>query len=620
MSSATAGAAPALPASQDPSLNRRMITISIMLATIIQALDGTIANVALPHMQGSLSASQDQITWVLTSFIVAAAIATPLTGWLCDRFGQKNTFLVSIAGFTIASVLCGLSATLSEIVAARLLQGVFGAALVPLSQAVLLDINPREKHGSAMAIWGMGVMIGPILGPTLGGWLTDSYSWRWVFFINIPIGAMAFYGIWRYIRKDPPNRRMSFDMFGFATLSLSIGALQMLLDRGEQNDWFSSTETWIEAIVLAMSLCYFIAHTALRPAGKSFLDYRLLKNSNYVSGLLFIFIVGMVLFATRALTPSMLQGLMNYPAAIAGLVTAPSGLGTMLAMLIVGKLTGKIDTRLLLGVGFSITAFSLWQMANFTLDLVPKTVVWNGIIQGIGLGLVFVPLSAATFATLSPQMRAEGTAIYSLMRNIGSSIGIALVQTLLVRNTQIAHASLTEHVTIANPALHDPGITQVFDLGTSTGMAALNGEITRQASMIAYLDDFWLMMWLTILVLPLLLLIKPPKKMRLSWLTTRPWNNRHAHTDETLPQRPGAQFIPGRLRQHSSRHATVAAARPGHGAIGGRHPPGQRRLARRPVVAPIPGRSTGPADRTGTGRQPEPGGGKCPHRLGPVRV
>ena len=512
MSSATASAAPALPASQDPTLNRRMITISIMLATIIQALDGTIANVALPHMQGSLSASQDQITWVLTSFIVAAAIATPLTGWLCDRYGQKNTFLVSVAGFTIASVLCGLSGTLSEIVAARLLQGVFGAALVPLSQAVLLDINPREKHGSAMAIWGMGVMIGPILGPTLGGWLTDSYSWRWVFFINIPIGAMAFYGIWRYIRKDPPNRRMSFDMFGFATLSLSIGALQMLLDRGEQNDWFSSTETWVEAIVLAMSLCYFIAHTALRPAGKSFLDYRLLKNSNYVSGLLFIFIVGMVLFATRALTPSMLQGLMNYPAAIAGLVTAPSGLGTMMAMLIVGKLTGKIDTRILLGTGFSITAFSLWQMANFTLDLVPKTVVWNGIIQGIGLGLVFVPLSAATFATLSPQMRAEGTAIYSLVRNIGSSIGIALVQTLLVRNTQIAHASLTEHINIANPALHDPAIASVFDLSSGAGMAALNGEINRQASMIAYLDDFWLMMWLTILVLPLLLLIKPPQK------------------------------------------------------------------------------------------------------------
>jgi DHA2 family multidrug resistance protein len=489
-----------------------MITISIMLATIIQALDGTIANVALPHMQGSLSASQDQITWVLTSFIVAAAIATPLTGWLCDRFGQKNVFLVSVAGFTLASVLCGISASLTEIVAARLLQGVFGAALVPLSQAVLLDINPREKHGSAMAIWGMGVMIGPILGPSLGGWLTDSYSWRWVFFINVPIGSLAFYGIWRYIRKDQAARGMRFDMFGFATLGIAIGALQLLLDRGEQNDWFSSTETWVEAIVLAISMLYFIAHTALTPAGKSFFDYRLLKNGNYVSGLLFIFIVGLVLFATRALTPSMLQGLMDYPATMAGLVTAPSGLGTMVAMMVVGRMTGKVDTRILLGLGFGITAISLWQMSNFTLTLVPSTVVWSGVVQGIGLGLVFVPLSAATFATLSPEMRAQGTAIYSLIRNIGSSIGIALVQTLLVRNTQIAHASLTEKITIANPALHDSGIATVYNLGSQTGAAALNAEITRQASMIAYLDDFYMMLLLTMAVIPLLLLMRPPKK------------------------------------------------------------------------------------------------------------
>ena len=493
-------------------INRRMITISIMLATIIQALDGTIANVALPHMQGSLSASQDQITWVLTSFIVAAAIATPLTGWLCDRFGQKTIFLFSIAGFTAASVLCGISGSLAQIVLARLLQGLFGAALVPLSQAVLLDINPREKHGSAMAVWGMGVMIGPILGPTLGGWLTDSYNWRWVFFINVPVGSLAFYGIWKYIRNVPAARRMSFDMFGFVTLSIAIGALQMLLDRGEQNDWFSSRETWVEAIILALSFSYFIAHTALRPAGKSFFDYRLLKNPNYVTGLLFIFIVGLVLFATRALTPTMLQGLMDYPAKIAGLVTAPSGFGTMIAMMVVGRLVGKVDLRMLLAGGFSITAFSLWQMAQYTLVITQSNIVWPGVIQGIGLGLVFVPLSAATFATLSPEMRAEGTAIYSLIRNIGSSIGIALVQALLVRNTQIAHASLAEKITNANPALHDPVIASAYNLANPAGLASLNGEITRQASMIAYVDDFWLMMILTLAVIPLLLLIRPPKK------------------------------------------------------------------------------------------------------------
>jgi DHA2 family multidrug resistance protein len=497
-----------LSAAETP-INRRMITISIMLATIIQALDGTIANVALPHMQGSLSASQDQITWVLTSFIVAAAIATPLNGWLVDRFGLKKVFLMSVAGFTAASVLCGISATLAEIVIARMLQGVFGAALVPLSQAVLLDINPREKHGSAMAVWGMGVMIGPILGPTLGGWLTDAYDWRWVFFINVPVGSLAFYGIWRYIREAPPARRVRFDTFGFVTLSLAIGSLQMLLDRGEQNDWFGSTETWVEAILLAMSAAYFIAHTATRPAGQSFIDYRLLKNPNYVTGLLLIFIVGLVMFATRALMPTMLQGLMGYPAMLAGLVTAPSGLATMIAMLIVGKLTGKVDFRLLLGAGFAVTSFSLWQMSHFNLSMAQRDIVWPGAIQGLGLGLVFVPLSAATFATLSPQMRAEGTALYSLIRNIGSSIGIALVQTFLVRNTQVAHASLGAHVTIANPALADP--SGAYNLASSGGASMLNNEITRQASMIAYVDDYWLMMLLTAAVIPMLLLIRPPK-------------------------------------------------------------------------------------------------------------
>jgi MFS transporter, DHA2 family, multidrug resistance protein len=501
---ADAGAVPA-----GRPLNRPMITASIMLATIIQALDGTIANVALPHMQGALGASQDQITWVLTSFIVAAAIATPLNGWLVDRFGLKKVFLVSVAGFTLASALCGLSVTLTEIVVSRMLQGVFGAALVPLSQSVLLDINPREKHGSAMAVWGMGVMIGPILGPSLGGWLTDSYSWRWVFFINLPIGAIAFYGIWRYIQESAPARRIRFDMFGFVTLSIAIGALQMLLDRGEQNDWFSSLETWVELILLLMAAAYFVGHTATRPAGQSFVDYRLLLNANYVTGLMLIFVVGLVLFATRALMPTMLQGLMGYPAALAGLVTAPSGLGTMFAMLVVGRLTGKVDLRILLGVGFAITGFSLWQMTRYTLVLSQSDIVWPGVIQGIGLGLVFVPLSAATFATLTPQMRAEGTALYSLVRNIGSSIGIAMVQALLVRNTQIAHASLTTHITQANPALLDP--SSAYSVATRAGAALVDSEITRQASMIAYVDDYWLMMLMTAAVIPLLLLIRPSK-------------------------------------------------------------------------------------------------------------
>jgi DHA2 family multidrug resistance protein len=483
-----------------------------MLATIMQTLDSTIANVALPHMQGTLSASQDQIAWVLTAYIVASAIATPLTGWLCDRFGQKHIFLASISGFTVASALCGMSNSLAQIVAARLLQGVFGAALVPLAQVVLMDINPKEKQGSAMAVWGMGVMVGPILGPTLGGWLTDSYNWRWVFFINVPIGILAFYGMWRYIRPDPGGKNARFDVFGFATLSLGLGALQLLMDRGQQNDWFSSTETWIEAVIAVIAATYFVAHTLMTPAKESFLDHRLLKNQNYVTGLLFIFIVGLVLYATRALTPTMLENLLGYPVATTGLVTAPAGIGTMLAMLIAGRIIGNVDLRLTLLAGFLFTAFALWQMTGYSLDLSESDIVWPGVIQGFGTGLVFVPLSAATFATLSPGMRAQGTAIYSLVRNIGSSIGISLVQTLLTRNTVIAHASLVERVTTGSSAWHNPAVAAAYGVHTPAGAALLDSAVTQQAAMIAYIDDFWFMLLLTVLVMPLLLLIRPPRR------------------------------------------------------------------------------------------------------------
>jgi DHA2 family multidrug resistance protein len=493
-------------------LNRPLITLSIMLATIMQTLDGTIANVALPHMQGSLSASLNQIGWVLTSYIVAAAIATPLTGWLCDRFGQRIVFLASVLGFTLASMWCGISTSLGEIVVARALQGVFGAALVPLSQTVLLDINPREKQGSAMALWGMGVMVGPIIGPTLGGWLTDTMGWRWVFFVNVPVGIMAFMGIWKSFPRDSALRRMHFDMAGFVSLSLAIGALQLLLDRGQEQNWFASVEIWIEAYIAGFAALYFIYHTWRTPFDRSFFDYRLILNRNYVTGLLFIFIVGLVLFASRALIPTMLQDLMGYTAAAAGWVTAPSGLGTMFAMLIVGRLVGKVDLRLLLAIGFGITAFSLWQMRGYSLVIGEGDVIWPGVWQGLGIGLVFVPLSAATFATLSPEMRANGTAIYSLVRNVGSSIGISLVETLLTRNTQIAHAALTAHIDDRNPAFQNPAVASLYNPHDALGQLLLNAEITRQATMIAYIDDFWLMLVMTLAVFPLLLIIRSPKR------------------------------------------------------------------------------------------------------------
>ncbi len=489
---------------------RRMITLSIMLATIMQTLDSTIANVALPHMQGSLSGSQDQIAWVLTAYIVAAAIATPLTGWFVDRFGQKPVFLASVVGFTLASALCGIAASLGQIVAARLLQGVFGAALVPLSQVVLMEINPRERQGSAMAVWGMGVMVGPILGPTLGGWLTDRYDWRWVFFINVPIGALALAGMWRFIPDPPAARRLRFDAFGFTFLSLAIGALQLLLDRGEQNDWFSSTETWVELVVLVIAFTYFIAHTALSPAERSFFDRRLLGNGNYLTGTFFIFVVGLVLYATRALTPTLLESLVGYPVATTGLVTAPAGIGTMFAMMIAGRVVGRVDVRLTLLAGFALTALALWLMCGYSLDLSEGDIVWPGVIQGIGLGLVFVPLSTVSFSTLAAELRAQATAMYSLVRNIGSSIGISLVQTVLVRHTASVHASLVERITRVNPAWNDPAVASAFDVTRPAHAAALDALVTRQAGMIAYLDDFRLMLYLTLAVMPLLLLISKP--------------------------------------------------------------------------------------------------------------
>jgi MFS transporter, DHA2 family, multidrug resistance protein len=488
---------------KEAPLNRGMITLSIMLATLMQTLDSTIANVALPHMQGTLSASQDEITWVLTSYIVAAAIATPLTGWLADRFGVKRLLGVAIAGFTVASALCGLSETLGEIVGSRLLQGVFGASLVPLSQSILLDINPRERQGQAMAVWGMGVMVGPVLGPTLGGWLTDSYNWRWVFFINVPVGLFAFFGVSTFMPAREPLRQQRFDMFGFATLALAIGALQALLDRGEQVDWFGSLEIRVEALVAIISFAFFIVHTATSGPG-TFFRYQLLKDRNFATGTLFIFVIGAVLYATRALLPPMLQNLMGYPVAKTGLVTAPSGAGTMIAMLIAGRMLKRVDARIMLLFGFVVSAYALWQMMQYTIVLSPSDIVWPGVIQGFGLGFVFVPLSALTFSTLTPQLRADGTATYSLMRNIGSSIGISIVQTFMTRGTQIAHSDLAANITPFNPA-----VQTMLESGSRYDLAVLNQSITQQAQMIAYLNDFKMMFVATLLVIPLLLVIRP---------------------------------------------------------------------------------------------------------------
>ncbi len=501
-----------LPVRPAPAPSRRlMITVSIMMATIMQTLDSTIANVALPHMAGGLSASQSQITWVLTSYIVASAIATPVTGWLTGRYGRSRIFLVAIAGFTVMSLLCGAAANLAEIVVARLLQGAFGAALVPLSQSVMLDINPPERHARAMATWGMGVMLGPILGPTLGGWLTDNMSWRWVFLINLPVGLLSFAGVWFYLRDEGAARKSGFDWFGFATLAIFVGMLQLVLDRGDQVDWFESIEIRIYAACAAIALIYFIIHTATVGAA-SFLNVNLLRDRNFVTGTAFYFVVGLLLYATRALLPPMLQTLLGYPVVTTGLVTAPSGLGTMVAMLVAGRVVGKLDERLIIGLGLGLTALSLWQMANFSPEITDWGVAWPGFVQGLGLGFTSVPLTTLTFSTLDRALRPEGTAIFSLSRNMGSSIGISTMQALLTRNTVMMHSSLAAYVTAGALQARPDGFDKVFDLGTRAGLAGLDAVLQNQAAFVAYLDDYRLMMWLTLATLPCLLLMRVRKR------------------------------------------------------------------------------------------------------------
>ena len=495
------GATQALPPSPTHERVRfhGLITFSVMLATIMQALDTTIANVALPKMQGTLSATQDEMGWVLTSYIVAAAITIPLTGWLAGELGRRKVFLVSIFIFTVASALCGVATSLDQIVLFRFLQGVGGAALVPLSQAVLFDINPPREFGRAMAIWGIGVTMGPILGPALGGWLTDNYSWRWVFYINLPIGVLAFAGLFFTMPESRNAKSSRFDFLGFTTLSLAIAALQMMLDRGQLLDWFSSPEIVIEGLVSVVSFYIFLVHTFTYP--KPFLNPHLFQDRNFVASNIFIFVVGVVLFATLALLPPMLQNQMQYPVVLTGLITAPRGVGTLISMFLVGRLVTRFDARGIIAVGLALTAFSLWQMTRFSLLMDTWPVIISGIIQGFGLGLVWVPLSAVAFTTLPANLRNEGTALFSLLRNVGSSIGISVVMFLLTQNIQRLHASLAQDITPYNIAGNSAA-------NTLPGLLGLNGMISNQAAMIAYIDDFWLMMVLTVATIPLLLLIK----------------------------------------------------------------------------------------------------------------
>lgn len=496
------------PEGEDVS-KRIFITFSVMLATIMQALDTTIANVALPHMQGAMGATQDQISWVLTSYIVASAIAMPLTGFVAARIGRKRLFIYSVIGFTIASALCGAAQSLDQIIMFRLLQGIFGASLVPLSQSVLLDTYPKEQHGSAMALWGIGVMVGPILGPSLGGWLTEYYNWRWVFYINIPFGALAWFGIAAYVKETSIEADRKFDLFGFTLIAVAIGSLQLFLDRGESQNWYSSMEIIIETGLAALAMYMFVIH--MFTAKKPFLDPAMFADRNFVVGITVGFMMGVVLLATMALLPPFMQSLMGYPVLDVGFLLTPRGFGTMAGMVIVGRLARRVDLRYLMVLGTLLMIFSLWEMTLFTAEVSSWDIIRTGVVQGLGLGLVFVPLSTMAFSTLAPKYRTEGTALYSLIRNIGSSIGISVVTTYLAHRVQINHAVFSEYITPFSHSLHMAAEKGMYDISTQVGLLSIDAEVNRQAAILGYLQDYRLMMFVCVVMLPFIFLLKRTK-------------------------------------------------------------------------------------------------------------
>lgn len=489
-----------------PVENQMLLIVGVMAATLLQVLDITIANVAIPHMQSTLGATPDTISWVLTSYIIASAVAMPITGWLSDRLGSRRLFIWSVAGFVLASMLCGMAQNLEEMVAFRALQGVAGAFIAPLSQAALLDTSKPSKQASIIALWGMGVMIGPILGPVLGGWITENWSWRWVFYVNVPVGALCL----AILIAELPSRavvKRRFDLFGFAAIAITLSCLQLLLDRGTQLDWFASLETWIYAFLILSAAWVAVIHFAT--VRDPLFDRHLFTNVNFVVALLFMLVIGVVMFATMALLPPMLQGLFGYDVIDTGMVLMPRGVGVLISMQLSGLLMRRgVDARWMVTLGFLIGAWSLYQMAGWSLEVDRYHIVMSGLIQGLGIGLVFIPLNATAFATLPPQLRTDGSSLLNLTRSVGSSIGISVMMTLLSRNTQTSHADLAGHITPAITGMLDLSSLERFQQYGEAGLGMLDLMVTRQAAMVAYIDDYWLMMWLSLAAVPMVLIMR----------------------------------------------------------------------------------------------------------------
>jgi DHA2 family multidrug resistance protein len=485
-----------------------IVMLCSMAGTLMQALDSTIANVALPYMQGSLQASRDQITWVLTSYIVASAIMTAPVGWLASRFGRKNLAIVCIAGFTITSMMCGAAQSLEQMILFRILQGAFGAALSPLSQSIMLDLYPPQKRGTIMAIWGMGVMVGPILGPTLGGYLTDAYNWRWVFYINVPFGVAAVLGIWLFLRDTHRDQTLRFDWTGFAVLGLGLGAFQLMLDRGTSQDWFGSGEIIAECVIGALGFYLFIVHmlTSERP----FIPRAIFADRNFLSSLFLMFALGLVMLASSALLPPYLQNLGGYSVTDTGLLLAPRGVGTMFAMLFAGRLAFRFDPRYLMTGGVLLLLWSIWEMSRWTPEIAASSLVFTTFVQGIGMGFIFVPMNLVAFATLPPVYRTDGTALINLIRNVGMAVGVSITTTVLASGVQIAHSQLAEHVTPFNRALSQNAPSLMWNPQLPFGLQQLNGVVEYNAQVIAYANDFLFMFFISLPALLVIFLMKKP--------------------------------------------------------------------------------------------------------------
>jgi MFS transporter, DHA2 family, multidrug resistance protein len=522
MSAATADATPG-PISFDdwvPSFNPWLIAVAVMLATFMEVLDTSVANVSLPHIAGNLSASTDEATWVLTSYLVSNAIVLPMTGWLSSVFGRRRLLVTCISIFTISSFMCGAATSLTMLIVARVVQGAGGGVLQPIAQATMLESFPREKRGVAMAVYGMGIVVAPIIGPTLGGWITDNYTWRWVFYINIPVGIVAVLMARAFIEDPPYMRRASslrIDYVGFGLMAIGLATLQIMLDKGQTEDWFSShLIVWL-TVTSIVTLVAFVIWELI--TDEPLVDLRVLSNRNFAVGTMLIAVLGVVLYGTTALLPLFLQTLLGYPATQSGLAVSPRGFGSIVAMIIVARIMGKVDARYLMAFGFALLALSGWMLTRINLDISTSSVVWPNIINGFSMGFIFVPLSTIAMGTLRNEQIGSASGLYNLLRNLGGGVGISIMTTILARQTQFHQAILATHVSPYDPAFMQ--MMQMLQRGLSSRLGTLQaqmgaygtvyGMVLRQASLLGFIDVFRILGILSLVCVPFVFVLKKVK-------------------------------------------------------------------------------------------------------------